>query len=90
MSVIMSDVLIMFSRSLIMSVPADGRRATGLPRPGIAATGSFNCAGSVVVNPSLMKMIDLRPSRSPPSLTAAAFNAPIVTWFRTRSTVAAG
>ncbi len=57
---------------------------------GIAATGSFNCAGSVLVNPSLTKMIDLRPSRMPPSLTAAPFRAPRVTSFRTFSTVCAG
>ena len=62
----------------------------GLPSPGIAATGSFNCAGRMVVNPSLTRMIDLRPSRSPPIRTAAPFSASIVTWLRTRSTTEAG
>ena len=67
-----------------------GRFDTGLPTPGIAAFGSFSCAGSVLVKPSLTKMIDLRPSRMPPSRTAAPFSAPIVTWLRTRSTVCTG
>jgi hypothetical protein len=62
----------------------------GLPIPGSAATGSLICGGSSVVNPSLTKMIDLRPSRRPPSRTPAAFSAPIVTWLRMRSTVWAG
>ena len=61
-----------------------------LPRPGSAATGSFSCAGSVLVNPSLTKRIDLRPSRIPPSFTAAPCSAPIVTSLRIFSTVAAG
>ena len=74
----------------VAGVCAVGRRDTGLPTPGIAAIGSFNCGGSVVVKPSLTKMIDLRPSRRPPSRTAAAFSAPIVTWLRIRSTVCAG
>ena len=51
--------------SVVASTPR--RRRAGLPMPGIAATGSFSCAGTVLVNPSLTKMIDLRPSRMPPS-----------------------
>ena len=60
------------------------------PMPGIAATGSFSCGGRIVVKPSLTKMTDLRPSRSPPSRAAAPLSAVITTWLRTISTVAAG
>ena len=65
-------------------------RAPGCRGRGIAATGSFSCGGSVLVKPSLTKMIDLRPSRSPPSRTAAPLSAPIDTSLRICSTVAAG
>ena len=49
------------------------------PAPGIDATGSFNCGGRMVVNPSLTKMIDLRPSRMPPKRIAAPLSAVITT-----------
>ena len=77
-------------KSTVSLVVADGLFRLGLPMRGLAATGSFNCGGSVLVKPSLTKMIDFRPSRNPPSLTAAPFSAPIVTSFRIFSTVAAG
>ena len=44
----------------------------------------------MVVNPSLTKMTDLRPSRSPPSRAAAPLSAVITTWLRICSTVDAG
>ena len=70
-----------------MSTPGAARVP---PTRGIAAIGSFNCAGTVLVSPSLTKMIDLRPSRIPPSFTAAPFRAPSVTSFRMFSTVWVG
>ena len=45
--------------------PAECR--AGLFMPGYAADGSFSCAGTELVKPSLTRMIDLRPSRMPPS-----------------------
>ena len=44
--------------------------------------------GRSAVNPSLTKMIDLRPSRRPPILIAAPLSASMVIWLRTCSTTA--
>jgi hypothetical protein len=74
------------ARGLFTSWPA----GTRLPMPGIAAIGSFTCAGSVAVKPSLTKITDLRPSRMPPSFTEAPCSAVIVTSLRTCSTICAG
>ena len=80
----------MFTNSVRSLAAAFGLFLAGLPRPGIAATGSSSCGGSVLLKPSLTKMIDLRPSRMPPSLMDAPLSAVIVTSLRTRSTVDAG
>ena len=73
---------------MVASTP--GERRAGLFRPGYAADGSLSCGGTELTNPSLTRMIDLRPSRMLPSRDAAPLMALIETSLRIPSTVATG